>query len=165
MCVQHISNGFIGSLVQWLDSISPLIVRVAVAQERLKPGLVYFPPEDKHLVVQGYGRIGILNDQPFSGHRPSVDMLFRSVALQYGNTAISVLLSGMGRDGADGMAEIAREGGITIAQDESSSVVFGMPKEAIQLGAVQHVLSNEDIGPFLNKLVDNPDRNHVSDTS
>jgi len=157
LCVQHISMGFLSSLVQWLDESSPLKVRVAVAGEFPEAGRVYFPAEDTHLVIGKSGRLKLLTEAPLGGHRPSVDLLFKSVAQYWGKSAVAVLLSGMGSDGASGMADIASAGGQTIAQDEATSVVFGMPKEAIELGAVRHVLPIDEIGPSLIRLAAKPD--------
>jgi two-component system chemotaxis response regulator CheB len=85
--------------------------------------------------------------------RPSVDVLFESLAREFGRATAAVLLTGMGRDGAAGLREIRRAGGLTIAQDEASSVVYGMPREAVALGAADHVLSLKDIGPTLGALI------------
>lgn len=152
LCVQHICSGFLQSLVDWLDGRCALKVKMAGDGERIEQGHVYFPAEDTHLVVESHMFLKLSRNEPEGGHRPSVDTLFRSVARHYGNTAVAVLLSGMGRDGAEGMEIIALAGGQTIAQDEATSVVFGMPNEAIKLGAVKHVLPIEEIGPFLSRL-------------
>ncbi|MDC0834941.1 chemotaxis response regulator protein-glutamate methylesterase [Leptolyngbya valderiana BDU 20041] len=149
VCVQHISRGFLQGLVAWLNSETTISVEIASAGAIARPGTAYFPPEDKHLIFDRAGRFGYSNLPPLSGHRPSVTVLFESVARCYGRRAVGVLLTGMGKDGAVGMLEIERSGGLTIAQDEASSVVFGMPKEAIALKAAHYVLPLNEISPLL----------------
>jgi two-component system chemotaxis response regulator CheB len=145
LCVQHISPGFLEGLVEWLAS--QCAIRVEIARNGAPPqaGHVYFPPEDTHLVLDSTGDLRATNAPPVDGHRPSVSTTFLSVAQCCGAAAVAVLLTGMGRDGVEGMQAIARAGGLTIAQDEASSVVFGMPKEAIAAGAARHVLPPEEI--------------------
>jgi two-component system chemotaxis response regulator CheB len=113
------------------------------------PGHVYFPAEETHLVLDEKGRLAASLAAPVGGHRPAVTLTFQSAAQRYGAGVIAVLLTGMGRDGVDGMQAVARAGGLTIAQDEGSCVVFGMPGEAIAAGAVRHVLSPEAIAQVL----------------
>ncbi|MGC9503769.1 chemotaxis-specific protein-glutamate methyltransferase CheB [Baaleninema sp.] len=149
VCVQHISRGFLQGLVAWLNSETHITVEIASAGSIAKPGTAYFPPEDKHLIFDRPGRFAYSDVPPLSGHRPSVTVLFESVARCYGRRAVGVLLTGMGKDGATGMLEIERAGGLTVAQDEASSVVFGMPKEAIALGAAHYVLPLNEISPML----------------
>jgi len=151
LCVQHISEGFLQGLVDWLGSESQLPVKIAKFGEIPQPGVIYFPPEGRHLELDSFGKFLCTNSPPISGHRPSVSVTFASVAKCYGAGNIAVLLTGMGRDGADGMLAIAQAGGITIAQDEASSVVFGMPKEAIALGAAKHILPVNQIASMLLK--------------
>jgi two-component system, chemotaxis family, protein-glutamate methylesterase/glutaminase len=151
LCVQHISEGFLQGLVDWLGSECQLPVKIAKFGEIPQPGVIYFPPEGRHLELDSFGKFLCSNSPPVSGHRPSVTVTFASVAKCYGAANIAVLLTGMGRDGADGMLAIAQAGGITIAQDEASSVVFGMPKEAIALGAAKHILPVNQIAPMLLK--------------
>ncbi|MCU0544596.1 MAG: chemotaxis-specific protein-glutamate methyltransferase CheB [Oscillatoriaceae cyanobacterium Prado104] len=149
ICVQHISEGFLQGLVNWLGSESKLPVKIATFGELPQPGIVYFPPEKRHLELDDRGRFVYSETPADGGHRPSIDVTFKSVANFYGRAAAAVLLTGMGRDGAQGMLAIARLGGLTIAQDEASCVVFGMPKEAIALGAAQYVLPPSAIAPLL----------------
>jgi two-component system chemotaxis response regulator CheB len=154
ICVQHISEGFLKGLVDWLASGSKLQIKIAVAGELPQPGSVYFPPEKRHLQLDKSGRFIYSNALPLNGHCPSVTVTFNSVASFYSRSALGVLLTGMGKDGADGMLAIAQAGGLTIAQDETTSIVFGMPKEAIALGAVQHILPINAIAPLLlNKVL------------
>ncbi len=139
ICVQHISEGFLQGLVDWLGNESKLPVKIASFGELPQAGTVYFPPEKRHLELDSQGRFVYSEAAPAAGHCPSVTVTFKSVANFYNRGAAGVLLTGMGRDGADGMLAIARQGGLTIAQDEASCIVFGMPKEAIALGAAQYV--------------------------
>ena len=149
MCVQHIGGDFLSGMVTWLDEASPLPVRKAVQGEQPQPGLVYFAPEDTHLVLDDSGRFDLTQAPPCDGHRPSATVTLRTAARHFGAGAVGVLLTGMGRDGAEGLAEIAAVGGVTIAQDEASSVVYGMPKAAVELGAAQHVLPLDQIAAAL----------------
>ena len=159
ICVQHISLGFLQSLIDWLTTSCSLPIQIAQAGERPKSGHVYFPPERQHLKLDRRGKFIHSLDPPVDGHRPSVTTTFISVAEFYGRKTIGVLLTGMGRDGAEGMKEIAHVGGMTIAQDEVTSVVFGMPKEAIALGVVDQILPIQAIAPAVLKLV----RSHSTD--
>ncbi|MBD1936126.1 chemotaxis-specific protein-glutamate methyltransferase CheB [Microcoleus sp. FACHB-68] len=154
ICVQHISEGFLKGLVDWLNGECSLSVRIATAGEYPSAGTIYFPPEQHHLELDNKGRFHCSSAPPVSGHRPSVTVTFNSVANFYGKSAASVLLTGMGRDGADGMLSISKAGGLTIAQDEKSCIVFGMPKEAIALGSAQYILPLTEIAPvLLNKIL------------
>lgn len=151
ICVQHISEGFLQGLIDWLATDCNLSVKIAQSGVTPKPGNIYFPPERQHLELDSSGHFLCSNAPPVGGHRPSITVTFKSVARTYKNAAIGVLLTGMGKDGAEGMAAIASAGGFTIAQDKASSVVFGMPKEAIALGAAKEVLSLKAIAPLLLK--------------
>ncbi|MBI5598600.1 MAG: chemotaxis-specific protein-glutamate methyltransferase CheB [Deltaproteobacteria bacterium] len=145
VCVQHIGDGFLNGLIEWLGKSSQLSVMIAPEGEAPRPGTVYFPPEGAHLVVDETGRFRHSHEGPVSGHCPSVTMTFKSIAARYGAGAIGTLLTGMGADGAEGMKAIADAGGATIAQDEKTSVVFGMPRRAIDLGAAGEVLPLDSI--------------------
>ncbi len=149
LCVQHISEGFLQGLIDWLNSSCSLQVKIASPGEIPQPGVVYFPPERQHLEINPRGQLALAQGAPVSGHCPSVTVMFKSVAAYYRRSAVGVLLTGMGRDGADGLQAMAQAGSLTIAQDEASCVVFGMPKEAIALGAAQQVLPLPAIAPFL----------------
>ncbi|MGD1949929.1 MAG: chemotaxis-specific protein-glutamate methyltransferase CheB [Leptolyngbyaceae cyanobacterium] len=153
LCVQHISLGFLQGLIDWLAESSYLSIQIPQAGERPKPGVIYFPPERQHLEIDHEGRFVHSQSPPIDGHRPSVTTLFKSIAQFYGRRTIGILLTGMGRDGADGMKAINDAGGLTIAQDEATSVVFGMPKEAIALGAAQNILPIQSIGPTVVNIV------------
>ena len=153
VCVQHISRGFLEGLIDWLAGSCHLPIQIAPAGERPKPGNIYFPPERQHLRINRAGRFAHSQSPPIDGHCPSVTTLFESIAEFYGQRTIGVLLTGMGREGADGMKASTDAGGLTIAQDEATSVVFGMPKEAIDLGAAHHVLPIQSIGPTVLEVV------------
>lgn len=149
LCVQHISEGFLQGLIDWLNSSCSLQVKIASPGENPQPGIVYFPPERHHLEISPRGQLALHQGAPVAGHCPSVTVMFKSVASYYRRSAVGVLLTGMGRDGSDGLQAMAQAGSLTIAQDEASCVVFGMPKEAIALGAAQQVLPLQAIAPFL----------------
>ncbi len=153
LCTQHISVGFLSGLVAWLADETPLKVKIAQAGETPQPGVVYFAPDRCNLEVDHHRKIVLTSPVVGENHCPSVNVMLRSLAAFYGAAAVGVLLTGMGNDGAAGMVAIANAGGITIAQDEETSVIFGMPKEAIALGAVRYVLPIERVGATLTELV------------
>ena len=149
LCVQHISKGFMHGLVQWLAPQCAMEVKIAESGERPAAGTVYFPKENTHLDLDAEGRLVTSNAPPINVHRPSVTVTFRAAARLYGKSSIGILLTGMGQDGVQGLGAIAQAGGITIAQDEKSCVVFGMPKCAIESGVVSHVLPLSNISSML----------------
>jgi two-component system chemotaxis response regulator CheB len=153
LIVQHISPGFVQGLTEWLGQSCGLPAHLATDRELVLPGHVYIAPEDFHMGIDKNGRIKLSNDPPVHGIRPSVSWLFRSVAESLGPNAAGVLLTGMGSDGADGLEMMRNMGAITIAQDESSSVVHGMPGVAIQLNAASHVLPPQNIAELLARLL------------
>ncbi len=135
--VQHMPAGFTGEFAKSLDRICPLDVKEAEEGDLVRSGRILIAPGDRHLSIERrpLGTIAHLSTDPqVNGHRPSADVLFASVARQYQNRAIAVIMTGMGRDGAKEIGEVYREGGITIGQDEASCVVYGMPKVAFELG-------------------------------
>jgi two-component system chemotaxis response regulator CheB len=150
--VQHISNGFVNGLAKWLGETTPLRVKVAEQGERLLPGVAYLAPDDFHLHVNPPGLVWLDPSPPVCSHRPSVTELFISVSKSYGRQAVGVLLTGMGQDGAEGLKVMRQAGAYTIAQDEATSVIFGMPKVAIEIDAVDRVLSLESIAPHILQL-------------
>ncbi len=152
VCVQHIALGFLEGLVAWLNVTSPLKVVVAEHGRVPAPGTIYLPPEDRHLMFDSTGAFRVTSDPLSQGHRPSIDVTMKSAAAAYGSSAVGVLLSGMGRDGAQGMQAIASAGGITIAQDQSSCIIFGMPKQAIDIGAAQHIMNPREITGKLTRI-------------
>lgn len=147
--VQHISRGFLPGLVQWLGGYSRLSLSIAADGQALKPGTVYFAPDDRHLLVTRDRTLRLSDAPPAGTLRPSVGPLFRSVAEALGERAVGVLLTGMGRDGAEELLLMRERGALTIAQDERTSIVHGMPGEAIRLGAAAHVLPLEEIAAKL----------------
>ena len=153
LMVQHIARGFSEGLVSWLDQFASMKVRLAEQGENVLPGHVYVAPDDHHMEVGKNSKISLSNEEPEHGLRPSVSYLFRSVASAFGKRAVGVLLTGMGRDGAYELKLMRDSGAVTIAQDEESSIVHGMPAEAIKLGGATYVLSPEGILRKLGQVV------------
>lgn len=145
VCVQHINPDFLQGLVDWLQSACAIKIKIAREEERPEPSTIYFPGKDAHLEIDRDRRFRYSIEPPVDGHRPSITATFRSVAKIYGKASIGVLLTGMGNDGAAGMEAIDAEGGITIAQNERTSIVFSMPKRAIELGAAKYILALDEI--------------------
>jgi two-component system chemotaxis response regulator CheB len=140
---QHMPAGFTHSFAKRLDGLCRIRVKEAEHGERLLPGYAYIAPGDRHLLVSRSGAnyvASLADSQPVNRHRPSVEVLFRSAAANAGANAVAVMLTGMGRDGARAMLDLRNTGAHTIAQDEKTCVVFGMPREAIAIGAVDEVL-------------------------
>jgi two-component system, chemotaxis family, protein-glutamate methylesterase/glutaminase len=140
---QHMPEQFTRALAERLDSVCRMRVKEAEAGERAQAGHAYIAPGHSHMLVgrsAGHYVIELSQDPPVNRHRPSVDLLFRSVARSAGANAVGVLLTGMGKDGAQGLLELRRTGAHTIVQDQQTSVVFGMPREAVNLGAAREVL-------------------------
>lgn len=150
--VQHMTAGFVQGFAQWLGKASGKTVQVAEAGSYLDPGSVFVAPDGCHMKVSGSGRIILANGEPENGLRPAVSSFFRSVAEAYGPRAVGVLLTGMGKDGAVELGLMRTMGSLTLAQDEASSVVHGMPGEAIRIGAARYILSLEAIGATLGSL-------------
>jgi two-component system chemotaxis response regulator CheB len=149
LLVQHNTSGFDKGFVQWLDGYSRL--KVQLAEEGVFPsnGNVYVAPTDKHLIIGSSG-MSFDNSEPVNNQKPAADILFKSAAEQYGTALISVVLTGMGNDGAEGTQYVKNSGGITIAQDEASSMIYGMPQAAAETGCVDIVLPLREIA---NKLI------------
>jgi two-component system chemotaxis response regulator CheB len=150
--VQHINAAFSDSLVGWLAGSSRLKVKVAKDNELLAPGTVLLAPPDAHLLIAGRGKVSVQQGPARDGHLPSATSLLESAAKSYARRAVGVILTGMGNDGVDGLAAIRAAGGKTIAQNQESSVVFGMPGAAISRGIVDHVVSGDDLAATLIKL-------------
>jgi two-component system, chemotaxis family, protein-glutamate methylesterase/glutaminase len=150
--VQHIADGFTEGLAGWLASESRLDVREARDGDPLVAGRVLLAPSGQHLVVAG-GLARLSDAPPVDTFKPSVTPLFLSAARHHGTRACGVILTGMGRDGAEGLRAIRKAGGTTLAQDEATSAVFGMARAAIELGAVERVLPLEEIPRVLVELV------------
>lgn len=156
---QHMPAGFTKTFAARLDKICSVRVKEAEDGERILPGHAYIAPGDHHMKVVRSGadyRVKLDGGERVSGHKPSVDVLFQSVADAAGSNVIAAILTGMGKDGAVGMSHLQQAGAFTIAQDEQSCVVFGMPKEAIRLGGIKQVCALEDVGEtmlaYLKKL-------------
>ena len=150
LIVQHVNACFAPAIVQSLDRVAAPTVMIAESDMPLRPGTVLFAPgNDKHLAVAPAGSHGfrcvLRAGELISGHRPSVDRLFQSAAETLGPRTLGILMTGMGEDGARGLLALAQAGACTIAQDEASCVVFGMPKEAIKLGAADSVIALDKI--------------------
>jgi two-component system chemotaxis response regulator CheB len=153
LVVLHITAPFALALAEWLDSQLPRSVGFATGGESVRSlsNRVVLAPPDRHLVVRA-GRLALTTDVERYSCRPSVDILFESVAAEYGSSAAGCLLTGMGRDGAVGLLALRRAGAPTIAQDEATSVVYGMPREAALLGAADQILPLDSIGGALAAL-------------
>ncbi len=156
LVVQHIAPGFLAGLADWLNQTTGLKVHIAGHQMTPLPGHAYLAPDGMHMTIDSDGQISLNRDQPENGLRPSVAQLFRSLAQQAGPRAAGVLLTGMGKDGAQELKLMRDRGALTIAQDQETSVVHGMPGEAIALGAVQYVLGTSQIAPALISLTHQP---------
>lgn len=154
LVVIHIGTPFGSTLSEWLDSVSPIPVRSPANGEPLPPvgqAQVIIAPPGRHLVVRG-GCLWVTEEPERHHCRPSVDVLLESVAAELGKSAIACLLTGMGRDGAEGLLKVRHSGGITLAQDEETSVVFGMPRAAVELNAAHSVLGLPDMAAALTRL-------------
>jgi len=148
--VQHITSGFTSGLVDWLNKTTPFSIQIAADKQLLLPGNVYFAPDNKHMGVRSNKTIFLSDAPPEHSIRPSVSFLFRSVNKSFGNKAIGILLTGMGKDGAQELKEMHDNNAITIAQDKESSTVFGMPGEAVRLNGAKYTLSPENMVRRLN---------------
>jgi two-component system chemotaxis response regulator CheB len=151
--VQHIASGFAAGFAEWLTGSSRIQVHMAADGEPIKAGHVYVAPDEYHMGVRDGRRIALSREEPENGMRPSVSHLFRSVAHVYGSRSVGILLSGMGRDGAEELKLMRDIGAITFAQDEGTCVVYGMPGEAARLGAALYTLPPESIAATLANLV------------
>jgi two-component system chemotaxis response regulator CheB len=156
ICVQHIGAGFLPGMLSWLAEQTPLPVGIAKSSEKPQTGRVYFAPTGSHLEVDTQGRFQLTDSEPFEGHRPSVNVTFSSLADRFGAACVAILLTGMGRDGAAGIAAVSAHGGWTIAQDEATCAVFGMPRAAIETGQVRQVLPLDSIASTLTETLAKP---------
>ncbi len=147
--VQHITMGFIDHLVSWLSSEVKIKIAVAKPGDPLEPGKVLIAPSGSHLIVTPAGLIGLEDGPPIRGQRPSAERLFQSLAQSYRASTVGIVLTGMGDDGADGIEALGKTGAHIMAQNEQTSVVFGMPAQAIQRGVVDEVLSPDEIARTL----------------
>lgn len=150
LVVQHMTAGFTEGLAHWLNRTTAPAVRLAAEPADLSPG-IWIAPKGAHLVLRADGTLALDRSGPPGSHRPSGDVLFESLAASAGTGAVGIVLSGMGRDGAAGIEAVHRAGGLSIAQDERSSSIFGMPKAAAESGA-ELILSPPAIGDLLCEL-------------
>lgn len=154
LILQHLTPGFVEGMATWLTSTTGARVSVARAGVVPQAGEFYIAPDHEHLEIDSQGRLALSTAPPVGGFRPSADVLFHSVARQFGAAAIGVILTGMGRDGVAGLTTLRGAGGLVIAQDEASCVVYGMSKETADAGLAHAVLSLEDIGHHLLRYCD-----------
>ena len=154
LVVQHITRGFAASLAEWLNGELKLTVRLAEQGEVPVPGTVLISPDDRHMQVSDRGTVLLHSSPPYKGLRPSANYLFYSLARVYGKLAVGVILTGMGDDGVDGLTELHHQGGMVLAQDEASSVVYGMPREAAERKVVDHVLPVDRVGQALLQITE-----------
>ncbi|MDB6060500.1 MAG: cheB [Verrucomicrobiaceae bacterium] len=152
LITQHMPSGFTRSFAERLNKLTRLTVKEAQGNERILPGHVFIAPGDQHLELRRSGAnyvTALSAAAPVNRHRPSVDVLFESAARNAGSNALGVVLTGMGKDGALGLLQMKQNGSFTLAQDENTCVVYGMPREAFQIGAVDRVLPLNDIADVL----------------
>lgn len=154
LVVQHISPGFVQGLAEWLGQTSPLQMQVAKTGDELKKGTVLFAPDGMHMTVDEQERVVLKEDVSQKMiHIPSIDVMMESVADVYHKKALGVIMTGMGRDGVSGISMIKRNGGMTLAQDEKTSAIFGMNKIAIDTGVIDRVLPLEGIAQELKNIL------------
>ncbi len=160
LVVQHIAAGFGPGFVEWLAGSSGIPVHVALDGEQVRPGHAYVAPDELHMGVRSGPRIELSASEPEEGLRPAVAYLFRTAAKVYGRRAIGILLSGMGRDGAEELMLLRDAGAVTFAQDRDSCAVFGMPGEAVKRGAALYTLPPENIAAALATLANATNGRH-----
>ena len=154
LIVQHMTSGFGPAFAAWLNGESPIPVKTAELGETLESGTVYIAPDNYHLGLNRTGQVVLTTEKlSYNHHRPSINYMFDTVAKSFGAKALGVLLTGMGEDGALGLREIKQAGGKTLAQDEKSSVVYGMPKSAVALNAVDQVVAIDKIAATILTLL------------
>jgi two-component system chemotaxis response regulator CheB len=153
LIAQHISDGFAVGLAEWLARLCPLPVRVPAHGERVKMGEVLIAPSEFHMSVKPDGTVDLAEAQPQDMYHPSCDVLLESVAQVFGANSVGIILTGMGHDGATGMGHIRQAGGVTIAQDEASSVIYGMNRVAVERGHVQHLVPLGEMASTMQSLV------------
>jgi two-component system chemotaxis response regulator CheB len=151
LIVQHIAPGFVNIFQKMLSATSGIQLKIAEDAEKILPGIGYIAPDNFHMGITRGEKIHLSNQPPENGSKPSVSYLFRSVAQTYGPNSLGVLLTGMGKDGADELKDMKDKGALTVVQNEDSSVVFGMPGEALRLGASNNSFSLERIAEIMLK--------------
>ncbi len=152
LLVQHMMPSFLDGFVSWLGGVTPFPAAIARHCEAPLPGRVYLAPADRHIEFER-DRIIITGKPPASAQRPSATILFESLARNVGAAGLGILLTGMGDDGADGLVELRKSGGYTIAEHESSAVVYGMPKAALDRGGACEILPVDEIGSRVRQMV------------
>jgi two-component system chemotaxis response regulator CheB len=153
ICVQHITDGFIESLVTWLDQSTKLKVKIMEDNEVPVSGRVYFPKNQRHLVIDANGKLKESREVSINGHTPSINITFKSFATHRGSSTLGVILTGMGDDGASGLLSIKHMGGKTIGESENTCVVYGMPRVAHEIGALDFQLPLDNITEKIMSLV------------
>lgn len=151
--VQHMPAGFTASLAKRLDRLSPLTVREAIDFQQPRPGEAWVAPGGVHLVFDRHGRMRFSRTEPHLGMRPAVDLTLESAVEVWGGDVVAVILTGMGVDGARGARKLKRAGGKVVAQDEATSVVYGMPRAVAEMGLTDHIRPLPDIAGVLTNLV------------
>lgn len=161
--VQHMIAGFTEGLAEWLNNLCEIVVKEAKLGERLAPGIALIAPGGYNLTINSLGAVILKEIPEHSIYQPSVDEMMKSVSKVFQEKTIGVILTGMGKDGAEGIKEIKKCGGYTIAQDESTSIVWGMPKVAIELNCIDQVLKLSDIGQEIINICGVNVKNKVDD--
>jgi chemotaxis response regulator CheB len=151
--VQHVDRQFTEGLTAWFATHTKLQVRVAQEGDSPQPGIVYLAGRDRHLVLSSPTQLGYVSQPADTSYCPSVDVFFKSLARNWRGRAIGVLLTGMGRDGAEGLKALREAGHYTIAQDKRTSAVYGMPKAAAELDAAREILALDKIAPRLTNIL------------
>jgi two-component system response regulator WspF len=151
--VQHVDKQFTEGLTAWFATHTRLQVRVAQEGDSLQPGVVYLAGRDRHLILSSPTQLGYVSQPADSSYCPSVDVFFKSLARKWSGRAVGVLLTGMGRDGAEGLKALREAGHYTIAQDKRTSAVYGMPKAAVELDAAREILALDKIAPRLTNIL------------
>lgn len=162
LSVQHMARGYVATLARSLDANCRMRVKLAEHGERLTHGTVYLAPDDVHLGIADLHTIELSGSAPLNGFRPSASWLFSSAARHFGAGAVAVILTGMGRDGVEGLFEIHRAGGLVIAQDEATSIAFGMPRAAAEAGLPDLILPLSAIAEHLRGLKRNTGRHRTT---
>ncbi len=153
LIAQHMSDGFVEGMAHWLNKLCYLRVKVAEDGEPLNAGVVYISPSEANLVVAGHNRLALLPRRDSDIYHPSCDLLLTSVAETYGHRGVGIILTGMGRDGAQGLRHLHDKGGICLAQDEATSLIYGMNHEAVKSGCVHQELPLLDIAATMRRLL------------
>ena len=162
--VQHMAEGFIQGFATWLEQVCALPVQIGRQGMDLLPGHVYLAPDGAHMLIGSEGRLALSKNEPKSVICPSVSRLFRSVAEVYKKNAVGILLTGMGKDGAEELKLMRQAGAVTIAQNAMTSIVYGMPGEACRIGAADYELSPEEIGTVLSGMLSSVAKRGLGDT-